>query len=204
MAGVAEPWKLNEVKSAEEACTLIGKPEYAPGVTYSRVFAEEDGRGAKEAAAFEALVKACGEGQASSVRAICWFLYWGSYTGNTLVRARQLRFTFLHSRCLSSWPLSHPKRFCLPLQNGILGMKPGKPTSLPFKLLMLLFYGPLFLEIALVSKIVSVAPVVPSVIGSGFGAILSINAGIWFVPVGLVATLCGAPSCRQQIKAHRD
>lgn len=172
MAGVAEPWKLNEVKSAEEACTLIGKPEYAPGVTYSRVFAEEDGRGAKEAAAFEALVKACGEGQASSVRAICWFLYWGSYTGNTL--------------------------------NGILGMKPGKPTSLPFKLLMLLFYGPLFLEIALVSKIVSVAPVVPSVIGSGFGAILSINAGIWFVPVGLVATLCGAPSCRQQTKAHRD
>ena len=91
-------------------------------------------------------------------------------------------------------------------------MKPGKPTSLPFKLLMLMFYGPLFLEIALVSKIVSVAPVVPSVIGSGFGAILSINAGIWFVPVGLVATLCGAPAGRQQSqgqsfapdKAHRD
>jgi hypothetical protein len=162
MAGVAEPWKLNEAKSAAEACQLIGMPEYAPGITYARVFAEEDGRGPKETAAFETLAEACGAGRASSLRAICWFLYWGSYTGNTL--------------------------------NGILGRKPGKPTSLPFKTVMLLFYGPLFLEIAIVSKIVSVAPALPSIIGSGFGAILCINAGIWFVPVGLVAILCGVPA----------
>jgi hypothetical protein len=162
MAGVAEPWKLNEVKSAEEACRIIGKPEYAPGITYARVFAEEDGRGPKEEAAFDALVQAMGAGQASSVRAECWFLYWGSYTGNTL--------------------------------NGILGRKAGKPLSLPFKLFMLVFYGPLFAEIALVSKIVSVLPVVPAAIGSGFGAILSINAGIWFIPVGLFAILGGVSS----------
>ena len=159
MAGVADPWKLNDVKSADEACALIGVPEYAPGVTYARIFAEVDGRGPREEEAYKELVKTCGDGQAASIRAICWFLYWGSYTGNTL--------------------------------NGILGRKEGKQTSLPFKLFMLLFYGPLFVEIAVVSKIVSVAPAVPSFVGSGFGAILAINAGLWFCPIGIIAAaLC--------------
>ena len=138
---------------------MIGKPEFSPGVTYARIFAEEDGRGAKEADAFKALAHACGDGEASSVRAICWFLYWGSYTGNTL--------------------------------NGILGRKPGKDTSLPFKVFILTFYGPLFAEIELVSRIVSMVPAVPSFIGSGFGAVLAINAGLWFGPVGFVAMALG-------------
>ena len=84
MAGVADPWKLNEVGSADEACGMLATPEHAPGVRYARVFAEADGRGAKAEAAFAALAKATSEGEAKSVRAICWFLYWGSYTGNTL------------------------------------------------------------------------------------------------------------------------
>jgi hypothetical protein len=84
MAGVADPWQLNRAKSADEACRAVGVPEYEAGVRYARVFAEVDGRGARETAAFKQLVSSCGEGKAASVRAICWFLYWGSYTGNTL------------------------------------------------------------------------------------------------------------------------
>ena len=115
-----------------------------------------------EASAYQTLVRACGEGQASSVRAMCWFLYWGSFTGNTL--------------------------------NGIMGLKPGTSTSLPFKAFMLIFYGPLFAEIALVSQLVRVVPAVPAAVGSGFGAILSINAGLWFCPVGFAAIVLGIPA----------
>jgi hypothetical protein len=162
MASVADPWKLNEVQSAEEACQMVGQVEFEPGVTYARAFAETDGRGPMEASAYQTLVRACGEGQASSVRAMCWFLYWGSYSGNTL--------------------------------NGMMGRKKGKETSLPFKVFMLGFYGPLFAEIALVSQLVRVVPAVPSVVGSGFGAILSINAGLWFCPVGFMAIVLGIPA----------
>ena len=63
---------------------MVGQVEFEPGVTYARAFAETDGRGPMEASAYQTLVRACGEGQASSVRAMGWFLYWGSYSGNTL------------------------------------------------------------------------------------------------------------------------
>ena len=159
MAGVADPWKLNEAKSAAEACEMIGVPQYSAGVTYARVFAEADGRGSVEDAAYTALVKSMSAGEASSVRAICWFLYWGSFTGNTL--------------------------------NGILGRKEGKDTGILFKIFMLVFYGPLFALIALVSFLVSMSPTVPAWFGALFGAILACVAGIWFCPIGFIAmALC--------------
>eukprot|EP00729_Bicosta_minor_P022373 gene22373-26150_t len=55
-----------------------------PAITYARIFAEADGRGDKEATAYSTIVKHYGEGEANSIRALCWFLKWGSIGGNTL------------------------------------------------------------------------------------------------------------------------
>ena len=83
MAGNDSAWQLNDAKSVKEACSLVGKSN-APGVSYARLFSECDGRGEKEEAAYKELVSAYGAGRASSLRAMCWFLKWGAFTGNTL------------------------------------------------------------------------------------------------------------------------
>lgn len=82
-AQVKQPHKLNQAATQAEILSLCSD-SYATAVRYAHVFSESDGRGAEDAAAYAALVDAMGEGRAASVRALCWFLYWGSITGNTL------------------------------------------------------------------------------------------------------------------------
>ena len=79
MVGVDDAYKLNDATSAEDARMMCD----LPAVSYARLFAECDGVGPKEAKAFELLASELGAGKASSTRAICWFLYWGSFTGST-------------------------------------------------------------------------------------------------------------------------
>eukprot|EP00658_Telonema_sp_P-2_P084680 TRINITY_DN9466_c0_g1_i1.p2 TRINITY_DN9466_c0_g1~~TRINITY_DN9466_c0_g1_i1.p2 ORF type:complete len:148 (-),score=27.79 TRINITY_DN9466_c0_g1_i1:145-588(-) len=55
-----------------------------PVVTYARIFGEQNGRGEMEIEAYQQLVHAYGEKEAKVHRAMCWFLMWGSWTGNTL------------------------------------------------------------------------------------------------------------------------
>ena len=64
----------------------------------------------------------------------------------------------------------------------------------------MLYYGPLFLVIAIISAIVSWSPQVPAWFGSLFGAILAICAGIWFIPLGLIAML----TCTKGADAKHD
>jgi hypothetical protein len=78
--------------------------------------------------------------------------------------------------------------------NGIVGAKPGREeATLPFKLFMLVYYGPLFFGlINLVSAFLKLAPTVPKWFSSFFGVVLAIIAGTWFIPLGIIGMLIGA------------
>ena len=69
MAGVDDPSGLMQAKSLSECTKIVDDP----AIVYARTFAENDGRGAPEQAAFDALTQSTSEGYARSVRALCWF-----------------------------------------------------------------------------------------------------------------------------------
>merc|ERR1740121_1189290 len=102
-----------------------------------------------------------GAGKAGSVRALCWFLLWGSTGGNTINS-----FLFGRLRCA-----------------------PKKGSSVVFETLFVLYYGLLFGLIAVVNKILTFFPGVPPWFSAGFGVLLTFIAGVWIVPLGLIATV---------------
>ena len=156
MAGVEDPEQLMSAKSLSECTKVVDDP----AIVYARTFAEQDGRGAVESQAFQALTAATNEGFARSVRALCWFLLWGSIGGNTL--------------------------------NGFFARLTGraKPSSsFLFELFFTLYYGPLFLVIALVNALLRFAPRVPKWFSAVFGLVLTVIAGSWIVGPGLIAQI---------------
>jgi len=137
------------------------KRSATPGIKYAREFAECGGRGAKEEASYAEMVKHYGDGRAASLQAVCWFIYWGSFTGNTL--------------------------------NGMLGLKPGKDTSLLFKVTFLMYYGPLFFGlINIVSFLLKPFPRVPAWFSATFGVVLAAIAGSFFFPLGALGRMVDA------------
>jgi AhpD family alkylhydroperoxidase len=157
MAGVDEAESLLNAKSEQEARMLVD----APAITFAHRFGEHDGRGEVVDDAFETLAKEMGRGQAGSVRALCWFLLWGSVGGNTIN-------SFLFGRLCCS-----PKKNRNPL----------------FELLFFVYYGPLFFLIFVVMKLLTIFPKVPECFSAGFGAFLTVVASIWILPLGLLACL---------------
>lgn len=155
MAGVGEAEALLNVKTEEEARALVD----SPAIAFALRFGEHDGRGDVLDATFEDLAKDMGRGQAGSVRALCWFLHWGSIGGNTVNS-----FLFGRLRC-----------------------KPKAGREPFFELLFFLYYGPLFLLIAIVMKLLTCFPKVPNCFSAGFGAFLTVVASIWIVPLGLIS-----------------
>lgn len=156
MAGVEEPGRLMKAGSERECRQLVDDP----AISFARVFAEHDGRGdAVERAAGE-LASATSEAHARSVRALCWFLLWGSLGGNTL--------------------------------NGFFARLAGRPkagSSALFELLFALYYGPLFLVIALVNALLRFTPRVPGFVSAGFGLLLTVIAGTWILVPGLLGVV---------------
>lgn len=156
MAGVEDVSTLMQAESLQ-ACQQVSDKT---AITYARLFAEGNGRGPKVQAGFQALVNAEGRGRASSVRALCWFLLWGSLGGNTI--------------------------------NGFLARFKGQGRSdsnLAFELIFTLFYGPLFLLIAIVNALLKFFPKVPAWFSSAFGVVLTIIAAHWIIPIGLLSLL---------------
>lgn len=163
MAGLADASKINEAKTADECVTLCNDSDIAPGVRYARIFAECNGRGPKEAQAYEALVKVYGEGKASSVRAMCWFLQWGSFTGNTLNGILGLEGKAVHS-----------------------------DAGAIYKSFFVFYYGILFFGLVnIVGLGVKAAPRVPVWFSRMFGVILATLAGSFFTPLGLLGICIG-------------
>lgn len=158
MAGVTEANKLDVAKTATEAQSLCK----LPGIAYARTFAESGPRGAKQKEAYNSMVQEYGEGRAASLQAVCWFLYWGSFTGNTL-------------------------NGILGLKEG----KPGLSLLFKGTFLVYygpLFFG----LINLVSLIISPSPRVPAWFSAGFGCILAGIAGSFFTPLGVIGKIVGA------------
>ena len=74
---------------------------------FARKFAEDDGKGPAVEKAYEAVVEQHGNASAKSVKALCWFLNWGSIGGNTL---NATLFEGRRGPCVGVWglpPCSH-------------------------------------------------------------------------------------------------
>jgi AhpD family alkylhydroperoxidase len=159
MAGVEDPDTLMKAQSVSECTQVVDNP----AIVYARTFAENDGRGEIEEAGFKTLAGETSEGLARSVRALCWFLLWGSIGGNTL--------------------------------NGFFARFTGKSkegSSLIFEFFFALYYGPLFLLIAIVNGMLKFAPKVPKWFSASFGILLTVIAGTWILVPGLLAQLIPA------------
>ncbi|MGB0591769.1 MAG: carboxymuconolactone decarboxylase family protein [Myxococcota bacterium] len=159
MAGVDDPESLMQAKSLSECTKIVDDP----AIVYARTFAENDGRGESEEANFNTLAQATSEGFARSVRALCWFLLWGSIGGNTL--------------------------------NGFFARLTGrakKGSSALFEFFFTVYYGPLFLLIAVVNGLLKFAPKVPKWFSAFFGIVLTVIAGTWILLPGLLAQLLPA------------
>ena len=159
MAGVDDPEQLMSAKSLSDCTRVVDDP----AIVYARTFAEQDGRGSVEKEAFNTLIQATSEGFARSVRALCWFLLWGSIGGNTL--------------------------------NGFFARLAGRKktgSSFLFELVFTVYYGPLFLVIALVNALLKFAPRVPKWFSALFGLVLTVIAGTWILIPGLIAQVVPA------------
>lgn len=66
------------------------------------------------------------------------------------------------------------------------------PGSLIYKVLYVVYYGPLFLIIAVLNQALVFFPVVPAWFSASIGVILTLVAGTWILPVGLLGIL-GSP-----------
>jgi hypothetical protein len=158
MAGIVNAWTLDSAKSDKQARELVDMPV----VSYARTFGQCNGRGDAEIAAYQELVQAYGEKEAEVHRAMCWFLLWGSHTGNTL------------------------NGFI-----GAKPSKPGASNFFLvtfFLYYALLFFG----IINAVAFIIKFMPQVPPWFSSGFGAVLISVASVWKVPLGILAHIAGA------------
>ena len=159
MAGVDEPETLLNSNS-EEACRAVVDH---PAITFARRFAESNGRGEVTDNAFDELAQTQGAGRASSIRALSWFLLWGSIGGNTI------------------------NAFVSRLRG-----KSKSDSSFLFELLFFVYYAPLFALIGVVNFILKFAPKVPAWFSAGFGVLLTCIASVWIVPLGLVSLLIPA------------
>ncbi|MEC8380413.1 MAG: hypothetical protein VXZ96_08825 [Myxococcota bacterium] len=159
MAGVDGVDSLMKADSLETCQKLSPQP----AITYARIFAENNGRGQLEIDAFEELSSSEGSKRAASIRALCWFLQWGSIGGNT-INGFLARF------------------------KG----QGRSDSNLIFEFLFVIYYGPLFLLIAAVNFLLKFFPKVPAWFSAAFGVILTFIAGTWIVPAGILSVLIPA------------
>lgn len=133
-----------------------------PAISFARTFAENDGRGTVVEQSLAQLAQATKPAYAASVQALCWFLLWGSIGGNTL--------------------------------NAFFSRLKGQSktgSSFLFETVFFLYYGPLFLIIAIVNALLRFAPKVPKWFSAVFGLLLTVIAGTWIIIPGVLGLLFG-------------
>ena len=140
-------------------------------LAFAKFFGQSNGRGDCLAKKYKELEEAVGKGKAASVRALCWFLHWGSIGGNTI----------------------------LSLYRGRLLGSPKPGSNLLFELLFAAYYTPLYLVISATTVLLKAFPArVPKAVSIGIGCVLAPVAAVWIVPVGLLGLLT-APFRRSTI-----
>ena len=130
-------------------------------LSHALTHARTDGRGPSVDESFARLVATSGIGRANSVRALCWFLQWGSMGGNTvdafIGRRGNTNVPFLFRALVAIYYL--PLFFIITVLNTML------------KAINWIRF--------------------PGFIVSFIGIILTFVAGIWIVPIGLLGILLG-------------
>jgi AhpD family alkylhydroperoxidase len=140
-------------------------------VAYAKEFGRFNGRGDCLKKKYKELEATTGKDKAASVQALCWFLHWGSISGNTIL-------SFFRGR-LSGNP------------------KPG--SNIVFELLFAAYYTPLYLVISATTLIFKAFPRVPKAVSMVIGCTLTTVASVWIIPVGVVG-LITAPFRREEVK----
>ncbi|EKX37684.1 hypothetical protein GUITHDRAFT_165415 [Guillardia theta CCMP2712] len=159
MAGLKDDTKrINEAKTSKE----LQKVTNDKMVNFARKFGEYNGRGACFEAEYQELVKSVGKGKANAIKSLCWFLHWGSISGNTL----------------------------LSFYRGRLSGNPKKGSNLIFEILFALYYTPLYLLITATTCILKVFPAnVPRVLSMSMGCVLATIASLKIVPMGILGVV---------------
>ena len=128
-----------------------------PYVAFSKTFALNAGRGEQVNDALKALAKQIGStAMAHSVYCLCWALQWGKTTGNSINHARD-----------------KVKRFEFSSVNLL-------------DILLLLWYGPLFLVIGILNLILLKVPKVSPKVSAAIGVILWFPVTLFVAPMGIV------------------
>ena len=136
----------------------VDKPNQSDSeVIYATAFAQESGRGSDVSASYDALVTKIGSRRAQSVRALCWALLWGKTTGNTINNARDKIIKF-------QWT-----QLCT------------------VDMFVMAYYGPLFLVIGVLNKILTVAPSIPKLVSAALGAVLWLPQALNIIPLGVAS-----------------
>ena len=130
-------------------------------VEYAKAFAGSNGRGPCHEKAYEQLVAAVGGGKASSARALCWFLHWGSFSGNTINA----------------------------LLKGRLSGAPKAGSNLIFETLFVSYYAICFFLVHLTSTFLRILPRCPPFVNAILGAVLTVVAGSFVVPIGMLGLI---------------
>lgn len=128
-----------------------------PEVIYATAFAQESGRGSDVSASYNALVAKIGSRRAQSVRALCWALLWGKTTGNTINNARDNIIKFQWTKLRT------------------------------VDMFVMAYYGPLFLVIGVLNKILTVAPSIPKFVSAALGAVLWLPQALNIIPLGVAS-----------------
>ena len=138
----------------------VSKPNPTdPEVVYATSFAQESGRGSDVAASYDTLITKIGPKKAQSVRALCWALLWGKTTGNTINNCRDKLFKFQWTQVRT------------------------------VDLFVMAYYGPLFLVIGVLNKLLTVAPGIPKVGSAVLGAVLWVPQALNIIPLGLASVV---------------
>jgi hypothetical protein len=155
MTGLKQTCAINTYRISREAQEEVM-------LAYARTFGQGNGRGECIEKRFQELEKAVGKGKAASVRALCWFIHWGSIGGNTI----------------------------LSFYRGRLAGSPKPDSSFLFEIIFTAYYTPLYLVISATTVLLKAFPApVPKVISMAIGCILTPVAAVWIVPVGLLGLL---------------
>ncbi len=135
-----------------------------PEVLYATAFAKECGRGSAVSSAYDTLISNIGDKRARSVRALCWALLWGKTTGNTINNARD--------KIIKKWELTQVESV---------------------EWFVMVYYGPLFLVIGVLNKILTKMPSIPKWVSAGVGAVLWVPQALNIVPLGVASVVlnCG-------------
>jgi AhpD family alkylhydroperoxidase len=167
MAGLGDKaTAINTAKSLADVKKASGDSKEA---AFARLFAECDGRGAAVQAAFAELKASIGPNKAASVKALCWFLHWGSICGNTIGAFIKGRLVG-RPKCGSSWLSVDPL----------------------YELAFSLYYGVCYTLVTVTSALLKVFPSGGfGVVNSLMGVVLTCVASLWIVPMGMlgIATL---------------